>query len=220
MCEHSFVNTGHSRVCTKCGVERSYLRLDAWNKYSAPLERNYDRCNRFKTKVEKLLGSHRGPVYTDKIWGVLKAQEETLHCPGDVRNALRNSKLRAKHYDCVRIFCDVFTNFKVTPYNSLHVENYLLVVFRKVHQLWVRKNFSSDSFFSYEFLIRFFLEQIESPLLVYLKPRSNKRRVARYVRLLDTIQFQNDCKSYYRNSGAARFRNVSSSGDFHQSSQS
>ena len=206
MCEHKWLVTNCSRVCGMCGVERSVLRLDSWNKYSAPLSRNYDRKHRFSIKVNKLLGIHSGPPYWDAVWKML---EDTgpFHSPASIRTAIRNSRLKTKHYDCLRIFCDAFTTLR-TPIETPHrLKNYLESCFHIVHSCWLRAQLE-DGFFSYDFLLRYFLEQIESPLLVYLKPRTNKRRLHKYMIKFAFIQFPGVDKMYYRSFGVPRFQNA------------
>lgn len=207
MCDHLFLSTGYSNVCQKCGLETSCLRLDVWNKYSAPLHRNYDRGSRFHMKVEKLLGLHKGPSVQDPVWKTLKAQQATLERPEDVRSALRRSSLKAKHYDCCRLFCKVFTKFRVAPYDSQRTEIYLNGAFKEVHRLWQKHELSTGSFFSYDFLLRHFLETIKSPLVAYLKPRSNKRRVSKYKKLLAVIRFRNASAICYRSLLSGRLPN-------------
>ena len=53
MCEHTWLVTNYSNICSSCGLERGVLKLDTWNKYAAPLTRNYDRKSRFSVKVDK-----------------------------------------------------------------------------------------------------------------------------------------------------------------------
>ena len=207
MCEHTWLVTNCSNVCSSCGLERGVLKLDTWNKYAAPLTRNYDRKSRFSVKVDKLLGIHTGPHYSDKIWKVLETQ--SLRTPNSIRKAIRHSGLNTKHYDCLRIFCDVFTKFQVTGYCPHRIKRYLEKCFADVHRCWLRTHWLQNSFFSYDFLLRYFLEEIQSPLLVYLKPKTNKRRLRKYVQKLKLIQFPGVCKTYYQNSAGDHFRSVS-----------
>jgi hypothetical protein len=205
-CEHAWLSTNHTEVCSNCGREKRILSLDSYNKWSAPLARTYDRKSRFSVKVEKLLGIHSGPPVHDDMWLLLKTC--TLTTPDSIRKSIRHSKLNTKHYDCVRIFTDVFTEFRVAGYNTHDMKNYLEKCFAVVHRCWCRSQCVKESFFSYDFLLRYFLEQIASPLLVYLKPRTNKRRLRKYMNKLTVIQFPGVCKTYYQNFVTDRFQNV------------
>ena len=189
MCNHCWLDTGYTKVCCDCGLEQKVLVLNVWNKFSAPLNRQYDRVGRFKIKVDKLIGLHCGPKYTDPVWVVLKRKK--LCNPGDVRQAIRKSRLKAKHYDCVRIFCDVFSRFRLpAEVDPLATQTLLLDMFEDVHHAWLRRWENSEGFFSYDFLLRYFLEQINSPLVVYLKPKTNKTRLKKYMEKLRTILSQ------------------------------
>jgi hypothetical protein len=213
MCDHTWLDTGHTMVCCNCGVERQVLVLNVWNKFSAPLNRQYDRVGRFKTKVDKLLGTHRGPRYSDPVWTELeqarrKGDRGTMGSPDDVRRVIRKSKLKTKHYDCVRIFCDVFTTFRLTPLylkqNTERTREQLMHMFGEIHHVWLGCNDTSDGFFSYDFLLRFFLERMNSPLVVYLKPKTNKRRLQKYVEKLTRLS-QCGNGTYCQNSGGSHF---------------
>ena len=97
MCKHHFLYTEYTRVCKVCGVENSILRVDRYNVYAAPLNRGYNRKQRFKIKVDKLLGLHSGPQCLDPVWKHLDERQLTLNSPFDVRECLRSSKLKNKH---------------------------------------------------------------------------------------------------------------------------
>ena len=206
MCEHSWLDTGHTKVCSECGLETKVLVLNVWNKFSAPLNRQYDRVGRFKTKVDKLLGAHRGPKYTDPVWGILK--QEKMSSPGDVRRGIRKSKLKAKHYDCIRIFCDVFTTFRIGEIDTEMTRTRLVRMFEDVHHVWLGSGESSDGFFSYDFLLRHFLENIKSPLVVYLKPQTNKKRLQKYMVKLSLILSRSVSGIASRSSGGVHFPSV------------
>ena len=185
MCLHSFLFTGYSRICRNCGVEQSELHLDKYNACSAPLERGYNRRQRFKTKVTKLLGLHSGPPFKDPIWKHLATHRVTLNTPADCRECLRHAVVKNKHYDSVRTFSDTFTSFRVTV-DQQHTYSEMLTRFDKVFSMWTYYN--QPSFFSYDWLLRYFLEAIQSPLVVYLKPPTCRTRHDKYINLLETIR--------------------------------
>ena len=186
MCQHHFLHTSCSKVCIDCGVEHRVIRVDNYNVFAAPLNRGYNRKQRFKIKVDKLLGLHSGPQCRDPVWKYLDDRRVTLNSPFDVRECLRSSKLKNKHYDNVRSFTDAFTNFSVV-HNQSEVKTYLLHAFDVMFGKW--NSVGHDSFFSYAWLLRYFLNKIRSPLTAYLKPQTCKRRHAKYIKKMKSIQF-------------------------------
>ena len=181
VCRHSFLHTNCSRVCTKCGLEEGVLFLDTFNPCSAPLTREYNRTHRFLMKVDRLLGIS-APASNDKVWRFLKQQ--TFHDPASLRLVLRNSKMAVKHYDSIRCFCDAFTEFRCKPYDSHATKTYLLRSFAEILARW--SCVKHDNFYSYDWLLRVLLEYVDSPLVVYLKPMTAKRRQTKYKRMLST----------------------------------
>ena len=185
MCNHKWLHTSCTRVCKDCGLEKRLLLLDTYNVNSAPIERGYNRRQRYKVKVDKLLGLHCGPKYDDPVWGHLAKHKVTLNTPFDIRECLRSSSTKNKHYDNVRTFSDAFcTDFRV-EYCQVAVKRFLMDSFDELYAGWNRRN--EESFFSYAWLLRFFLEQIDSKLIVYLKPKTCKRRNAKYLQKLNLI---------------------------------
>ena len=185
MCVHQWLHTSYTRVCRDCGIEHRTIRLDNFNIYSAPLERGYNRRQRYKVKVVKLIGLHSGPNYEDPIWVYLDKHKITLNTPFDVRECLRSSALKNKHYDNVRTFSDAFTDFR-TEYSQCSMKIYLMRSFDNLYAGWCNR--SEESFFSYAWLLRFFLEAVNSSLTVYLKPRTCNRRHAKYLSKINAIR--------------------------------
>lgn len=187
MCHHKFVYTSSHKVCHICGEEFVILSLDTWSKHSSPLFtfRNYDRTTRFTNKIDKLLGIHRGPKCSDPIWTYL--ENIRLITVSSVRKALKKSRLKSKHYDCLRIFCDVFTQIRVIEdVHSLKAS--LLKKFRHIYDLWQRCNIKQ--FFSYDYLLRKFITDLGSGNIIYLKPPTTRRRMQKYIDLETFIQSQ------------------------------
>ena len=174
-----YVYTSWCKTCTLCGLESYYLQLDTYSVFSAPLERGYSRIQRFKIKVDKLLALHSGPNCKDPIWKYLDSRKLFLNTPFDVRQCIRRSKLKFKHYDCIRIFTEAFTNFTVpTNTTSLILKETLIEMFDKLYYKWIQVN--KNSFFSYDWVLRYFLENMKSPLVVYLKPKTCRQRDLKY----------------------------------------
>ena len=179
------------------------MHLDSYNQYSAPLARSYQRKVRFLSKVDRLLGIVTPPA-TSAMWEVLDKQKDNLHNPDDVRKALRGCKVVMKHYDSLRTFTDSFTTFKCESYDTLRTRDYLEKRFTRVHSDWGRN--SENKFYSYDWLIRVFLEEINSPLLVYLKPKTSKRREKRYIEMFKRSRI--DDRRCYREPVKDHFQSV------------
>ena len=194
MCQHNFVNVRNTyEACVNCGVMRKILVLDTFCIHASPLGRNYDRLQRFTTKLDRLLGMGSMPKYEDPVWKVL--ENATMTNPADVRTVLRNSRLVHKHYDCVKPFCDMFTTFRCPPVDVLGARNALVRRFKFVKSLWGMR----DGFFSYDWLLRKFLEDMNSPLVVYLKKPTNKRREQKYQKWMKEIIAEDDGRTWNRN---------------------
>ena len=185
MCVHQFVCISFCNVCVLCGEMHQILLLDTYNVYSAPISRGYSRRLRFKTKIDKILFGHPEPKFEDPVWKYLTSKKDELVTPLCIREALKQSTLVCKHYDNVRLFCDIFTHFKVQQINVLKVHKYMLDMFAIIHSAW---NFSDHpNFFSYTWLIRFLLKRIQSDYIVYLKAPTSSKRHDKYTDLFDLI---------------------------------
>ena len=189
MCNHDFVHLDYCRICQICGLEEHQLRLDTYNVNSAPLHQGYNRRARFRLKVDKLIGYHSGPNVRDPVWAHLQ-QCRGLKTSTCVRRALRSFKISQKHYDSVRLFTRVFTPFVIPRVNTLATKESLEKQFEHVLVLWNRSRLTRP-FFSYDFLLRRFLECIRSPLIVFVKPYTCKKRRRKYENLLFEIGYTN-----------------------------
>ena len=175
---HEWLDCSYCKVCKLCGLTLQTLQLDTFCLSSAPLYRGYNRRARFCLKVKKLVGLHNGPNYTEPVWEYLNAQRLLLNTPFDVRTSLRSSRLKNKHYDSMRIFCDTFTDYRVDV-DILLLQRQLLDEFDRLYAKWSRDTI--HSFFSYSWILRIFLDKLKSPLICYLKPPTCKRRHAKYL---------------------------------------
>ena len=216
MCEHHFIHTSHSRVCNQCGLEERMLRLDTFNTYSAPLCKGYQREVRFRQKIDKLISLQNPPAVTSPVWDYIKSKKP-LFTPSDVRKALRTYTGKNKHYDCIRLFTRVFTPFRVRikccP-DRLYEQ--LTRQFSSLIRLWGRYNVDQTMpFFSYDFLLRYFLEKLGSPLVVYCKPVTCKKRHLRNNERLVTILALDDDGMYCQNSGVDHFQSEKRSSENH-----
>ena len=183
--EREVVETGYSVICVNCGTTTRSLGLDKFNLYSAPLQRSYERESRFMTKVDKLLGIIT-PKINDPIWELLSSYTGNLENSTQVRAILRNSTLKDKHYDCVRSFTLIFSTSEPEPeeFDPQLTRTILKNKFRNIHRRW---SSCSKSFFSYDWLLRRFLTEMESPLLKFLKPKTSKRRSKKYEVMLSKL---------------------------------
>ena len=186
MCKHEYVFSSWCKTCKLCGLESVFLSLDKYNVFSAPLERGYNRAQRFRMKVDKLLCLHNGPNSTDPIWKYLDSRKLFLHTPFDVRQTIRRSTLKQKHYDALRIFTEAFTNFRVSLKNPLDLKKKLLDRFSNLYHRWVLCG--DPSFFSYDWILRYFLEELNSSLVAYLKPRTCRKRDQKYKQKLNDFE--------------------------------
>ena len=186
MCTHSFVFSSWSKTCINCGIESYFVSLDKYNLFSAPLERGYDRSQRFRMKVDKLLGLHTGPNSFDPIWEYLDSRKLFLNNPFDIRQTIRRSKLKMKHYDSIRIFTDAFTTFRVPSNQPLVLKKNLVAQFNNLYHMWLQRK--DQSFFSYDWILRYFLESLHSPLIVYLKPKTCRKRDIKYRAKLNNFE--------------------------------
>lgn len=205
MCEHHYIHTSHSRVCDRCGVEMRVLRLDTFNIFSAPLCKGYQRVVRFRQKIDKLLYLQNAPSANCLVWEYLNGK--TLHNPGDVRKSLRNYSGKNKHYDSVRLFTRAFTSFRVCLKHSPDkLKAIMTQSFSSIIRLWNRYNVTDEmSFFSYDFLLRYFLQKLKSPLIVYCKPVTCHKRHLRNHERLKLILALDDDGRCCQNSAVTRF---------------
>jgi hypothetical protein len=209
MCEHVFIHTSHTRVCGICGVEKSVLRLDTYNVFSAPLCKGYQRVVRFRQKLDKLIFLQNAPPVKCPIWKYLESQKD-LTGPCDVRRVLRTYKGKNKHYDCIRLFTRVFTPFRVRmKMRADRLKEIMTVFFSSIIRLWGRYNVHTEmSFFSYDFLLRCFLERLDSPLTAFCKPVTCQKRHIRNNERLRLILAADGGGKYCQSSAAYRSLNV------------
>ena len=200
MCRHTWLLNGHSMICGSCGLQRAYLPMNRYNKYGAPIVPGYNRATRFKLKVDKLLCIHMGPNSSAPIWEFLKEYTGPMNTPADVRRCLRSSTLKAKHYDCIRIFSNIFTPFRVGVHQVHTIRAELLRQFDTIYIPWSLSGLTR--FISYDYLMRRFLEAMNSPLLQYCKPRTCKRRLLKYAELIRFISVPHVCKKLNHDSAA------------------
>ena len=192
LCYHSYIYTDYSRICCICGEESPSMRLDTYNKFSAPLIKGYNRESRFKIKITKLVGLHSGPKHADLVWPLLNRVKSELHHPNDIRKHLRSFCLRHKHYDSVRTFTDIFTSFRVSHVDPYRHRKIIHTRFVDILMAWTAQNL--NTFFSYDYLLRYILDEIKSPLIVYCKAATSKKRLQKYDDMLALISSHNDDK--------------------------
>ena len=173
----------------ECGEQQAKLCLDRYNTHSTIVSTCYDRKSRFKTLVDRMILCQNGPSGSDPVWKFLHNKKD-LKTPHEVFRTLQKSKLKVKHYDCIHIFTRCFTSFKADTDRINETYHYLLNSFDRVFHLW--RYSDAPIFFSYLWLLRYFLENIDSPFVVFLKPRTSPIRHTKYIDLLKSIQSQNE----------------------------
>ena len=208
MCEHKFINNNYSRVCENCGVEQPVLKLDTYSVFSAPLCKGYKRVVRFRQKIDKLVYLQNAPPLKCPIWKYLESQKK-LTGPCDVRRVLRTYTGKNKHYDCIRLFTRVCTPFRVHINMSPdRLKAVMTQFFSSIIRLWGRYNVRNEmTFFSYDFLLRHFLEVLQSPLIAYCKPVTCQKRHIRNIDRLELILAEDDDEKYCRNFGEVHSQN-------------
>ena len=147
-------------VCTKCGHESGQIISPSddttYNSHSyKPLNnRMYNRPDRWKSLVRKVVGIHSGPPKHDPVWKYLQKHADKIVEVKDVYKILRKSGLKHKHYQCAHIFAKCFaTNYSPPSkaHDPLTVEKHLHAYFRHIQRMWSSQNF--DFFFSYAWLL-------------------------------------------------------------------
>ena len=206
MCKHHFIHTSCTRVCVECGVEQVFLELDRYSAYSAPLNKGYQREVRFRQKIDKLISLQNAPPAKCPVWEHLKSRD-SLKTPQDIRKALRTYKQKNKHYDCIRLFTRVFTPFRVhLKQNAVYLNQHLTRSFAEVLRLWSKYNIQNTMpFFSYDYLLRYFLERLNCRLLVFCKPVTCQKRHTRNNERMKTILTLDDDETYCQTTVATRF---------------
>ena len=188
-CDHQWLHQTCFNICCKCGETKQILCLDTFSINSAPLFRGYNRRSRFALKVRKMIGLHSGPVFEDPVWECLNSKRVSLNSPFDVRATLRESRLKNKHYDSMRTFCDTFTEFRVAI-EPMKLQKTLLYKFDRMYARWHQCGY--DVFFSYAWILRLFFNQEQCPLICYLKPPTCKRRNQKYTDMYKDLDFNLD----------------------------
>ena len=64
-----------------------------------------------------------------------------------------------------------------------------------------------DGFFSYDWLLRLFLEEMKSPLVCYLKKPTNKRREQKYRKMLYDLIPEDEYKTLSQSSEEPHLQN-------------
>ena len=199
MCNHEFVQTSHSRICTECGVETRIFFLDTYNPYSAPICKGYERAVRFKQKINKLIFLFNAPQTNSPVWEFLKKRK--LQGPSDIRRVLRMYKGKNKYYDSIRLLTRVFTAYRIQMlYDGIELRRLLTTKFNSILRAWKLYNLIKPlAFFSYDFLLRLFLFELKSPLIAYCKPITCRKRHIRNHERLKIILAATDDEMCCRN---------------------
>ena len=183
----SFISNEYSKICLKCGVQVPILNIDSYNLYSAPIIKSYNRSNRFRTKLEKLLLINTGPKSTEPVWKVLEKKRSEIKSIADLRITLRKASLKQKHYDSIRIFSKIFCGIDAQVEEVHSLCETILTDFENILFAWRKKYEETDLFFSSDWLLRFLITRHkQDQLLQFLKP-SSKSRNQKYVKMFHTI---------------------------------
>ena len=193
-------------VCTKCGHESTSQIVSpnddtTYNSHNArPLNnRMYNRPDRWKSLVRKVVGIHSGPPKHDPVWKYLDANKDQIVETQDVYKVLRRSGLKHKHYQCAHIFAKCFAaNYTQPTHKPLTVETHLNAYFKHIQRMWNSGQF--DFFFSYAWLLEQGLNVFgHFEYLPYVKTLICRRRRHKYVKMLMTLY-----KTHAKTSGRAQ----------------
>ena len=165
-CNATIVVTTHSRICTRCGAEVPYVTPQIQTFQEHPrcsiVASPYSRKQRFVVLLRKVLGVDVGPGLRDKVWGVL-ANSAPFQDTEDIVSCLKHSNLRSKHYTSLHAFAKLHIPSYAAPTCRLapfEIENLLERLFSDIEFMWCRHQ-SSDSFFSYAWLLEKLLRHID-----------------------------------------------------------
>ena len=157
--------TSHSVICSECGTETltvsPAIQTFAQNLNTSIVVTPYCRKQRFVTMLRKLLCVDTGPPVSDKVWKIL-ASSAPFKNSDEIISCLKNSSLTAKHYTSLHVFARAFMqNYKplVCTLHPLEIESVLTQEFDNVLFDWQRTH-TSDSFFSYAWLLETFLKKL------------------------------------------------------------
>ena len=180
-------------VCTSCGHEsQQILNPSDDTTYHAhhptPINhRLYNRPDRWKSLVRKVVGIHSGPPKHDPIWNCLEKNRHNISDVSDIYKVLRKSGLKHKHYQSAHIFAKCFAKNYIKPRHSpTLVETHLNAYFAHIQRMWNAAQF--DFFFSYAWLLEqglYVFSHLE--YLPYVKTLICKRRRNKYVQMLLTL---------------------------------
>jgi hypothetical protein len=183
-CIHEYTCNDYSKICVNCGIQTPVLTIDHYNVFSAPILKSYDRRHRFKIKLAKILLIHTGPKHSEPVWKTL--EHHHMDTVLDIRTTLRNSSLKQKHYDSIRLFAKIFTKIQVyikqDPYD---LSQTIFADFEEIHFAWKRN--PQKMFFSSDWLLRMLVKKYCPELIVFLKPATSEIRNKKYTEMLQTI---------------------------------
>ena len=218
LCDHqNCVYTEYSTiVCTDCGIEKQLMvyKPDYQSMVnSAPLVRYYSRNDRWVALIKKVLGIHSGPPVADPVWGYLNSRKP-FESVASIRDSLRKSKLRNKHYPSLHCFAKMFSkSYQQPTKSSHHVYKKLMKYFDIILRLWniykTHPNVNTNLFFSYNWLIEqglaFYNLDEYLPFVKRLKCNSRRKK---YVHMLLKL-YETHAQNWNRGLRGNRLQSVS-----------
>ena len=181
----------HTYVCTTCGIESTqFVSPSDDTTYNstggAPIrQRIYNRPDRWKILVKKVVGTHSGPPRHDPIWDFLHKNKCFSNVP-DMIAAIRKCGLKHKHYQCLHTFAKCFVqNYKTPETSPAQVEINLNRYFSHVQHMWNKSFPSNGNFFSYAWLLEQGLFAFNhTEYLLYVKKLICRKRRRKYITML------------------------------------
>ena len=212
----SFLVTEYNTmVCTTCGIEsRQMLNPAQDTTYNAPRnplhQRVYNRPDRWKTLVKKVVGLHNGPPQHDPVWELLKK-----HAPftdvAELTKTLRGSRLKHKHYQSLHAFAKAFVPSYTAPTDPPKmVERNLHKYFSHIQHMWSQHHPDQTQFFSYSWLLEQGLHVFyHIGYLPFVKRLICRKRRNKYVKMLATL-YETRAETSRRDSSDSRFQSAKS----------
>lgn len=154
---HTIFSEYSTIVCEDCGLERPYLCnvMDYKTSLtSAPLNRCYNRYDRWNCLVKKICGIHVGPPISDPVWGYLESKKPFSSTQA-ILKCLRRAPIKNKHYPSLHAFTKNFcTNYTKPRIPSNQVHHKLCKYFKHILFIWTTIKVPDQAlFFSYNWLI-------------------------------------------------------------------
>lgn len=192
MCQHNFIHTEFTVVCTLCGIETYFLQNCSYTNCGfsmrhSPFLSGYSRTKRFRGMVDTLFW----PTPSNGDEKMLRyLVKKKLVCRGDIIRALFSAPLRDKRFGSIHTFCRLFDpKYKPPPkYGSLfEMQKQLVHKFQMVETRFERV-YKNTPFINYAFILAYLLTKLGFVhYLPYVKRLKCERRKQKYNKMLNKL---------------------------------